>query len=156
MRYYIYYSDLGKLRLSIGHLIIKWSIQLLTWSRYVHCAIGDENVVFNVTMRGAAFWPRTVYEAMFPGLIGYHTFESPRDDALRLPYFQGRVGRPVRCWPTIWRWLKRGKYWTDDCVCMTLVGMLMAGTIPPTRIVSPKNLKEYLDDHGFSFTRIRS
>jgi len=123
--------------------LLSWLIRVLTRSPISHCGLAFEGRVMDPTIQGVFLWPLSHY---FRHARDVHCVLRVRFRyRIDLDFFQSRFGRQVAVWPTVQRWLSRGRYpWTADCVC-TVIDCLHAGGVPvPRTIHTPIQLYRWL------------
>jgi len=134
---------------------IRWWIRTLTRSRLYHVAVGYDGVVLNPTLAGVMYHAQIAFESDYPHLAV--AVDVPAAYPIDLGYYEDRVGRPIDPWPTVVRWLRRGRGpWTADCVCVALECLTAAGVEAPAAIVSPSQLLQWALLRGFPCRSMRT
>jgi len=152
--YLIYFSTLDGFRLPWRHVLALWIIRILSASRIVHCAFGDEQVVLSVGFKGNAYFARRVFAERYRGIVG---IVKVYGENVPLDYFEYDVGKRKAWLPTFWRYLRGGAGpWNEDCLCTTLFCLQAAGIPVPYDIATVAGLFRWLKTHGYEYEERRA
>lgn len=123
-------------------------IKTLSMSTIYHVAIGYDGGVVNPTMDGVFCHPQDQFEDEEPYLAFCVTV--PTTHRIDPGYFDCWRGQPIRPWPSIFRWIRRGRGpLLYDCVCIALACLDAAGIDVPFTIVTPAALLKWLRSEGY-------
>ena len=113
-------------------------------SEFVHCAIGDGEVVLEPGVDGDSFWGVDAFEIGYPALAWRVTV--PVNWPIGIENYV--PGGPREIWPTIIRAARKGKGHSNDCVTVTLGLLRAAGVRLNPRIATPGRLYDALRGLG--------
>lgn len=112
-----------------------------------HVAVGCNGVVLDPHISGNRFWPLIAFTLAYPTLLGCYEVPTPRPPDLdRFP-----PRGPKSPWPTILRWLTRGRWPTEDCVAVAVDVLRHAGVDVPPRTYNPRQLAAWLQAQGYRY-----
>ncbi len=98
----------------LGGILLDRLVRIFTGSNITHVSVGTHDIVLDITLVGARFWPILGYIPDYPGLCGY--FIIPVSRLPDLARFESATGSNSP-WPTILKWMQGDpSIHTGDCV----------------------------------------
>ena len=135
--------------MSLRDRVQTWLIKLLSWSQIYHVAVGYDEAVINPTMNGVLYYGTDWYEENEKHLVAI--FDVPITCRIDPSYFEYWVGKPIKPWPPILRWLRRGRGpLTYDCLSIALACLDAGGVDVPFTITTPAALRRWLISEGYT------
>lgn len=129
------------------HWFIMQVVRHITHFRLTHVAFGYDHIVLNTTLFGTLYWTDRDFILSYPTLEGFYVI--PELGHVIIEQFEGYNPKPI--WPTVKRYLNRGRTRSDDCVCVTCECLSQGGIDVPRNIVTPRQLYRFLHKQGYKY-----
>lgn len=130
------------------HSLVSWAVRCFTLSNVTHCSVAYDGLVIDPVVQGNLPYPVIPYSLEHPNLVGCFTVPVHAPIDLRdVPLFRRKP------WlASVVRWLSLGLFppeGCDDCVCTVSDILRHGGVGVPRRIVSPRGLFRWLENHEY-------
>lgn len=127
-------------------LLVQW----LTLSPFVHCAVGDGEVVMEVRPDGIRFWPDLAYSVGRGVSWVYEVPTSNQIEWSRWEYDTARRG-PLASFAYLFT---GGLLQASNCVTETKAVLALAGVDVPRKVLTPAHLWDWLREQGYELSSV--